>query len=95
MIAQSPARFTFSGIGDMLTKYSAIADWKLAYWETGEQVNDFAVLIALQSVDNLVNHPKKSIADLEFIKLMAGALVMSGVRWRCRAPRGRRPAASI
>ena len=79
LIAQSPARFTFSGIGDMLTKYSAVADWKLAYWETGEQVNDFAVLIALQSVDNLVHHPTKSIADLEFLKLMAGALVMSGV----------------
>jgi glycerol-1-phosphate dehydrogenase [NAD(P)+] len=79
VIATSPARFTFSGIGDLLTKYSAVADWKLSYWETGENVNDFAVLIALQSVDNLVNHPNKSIADLDFIKLMAGALVMSGV----------------
>jgi glycerol-1-phosphate dehydrogenase [NAD(P)+] len=79
VIAKSPPRFTFSGIGDLLTKYSAITDWKLAYWETGEQVNDFAVLIALQSVENLVNHPHKSISDLDFIKLMAGALVMSGV----------------
>ena len=79
VIARSPARFTFSGVGDMLSKYSAVHDWKLAYWETGEQVNDFAVLIALQSVENLVNYPNKSIADLEFLKLMAGALVMSGV----------------
>lgn len=79
VIAKSPARFTHSGVGDLLSKYSAVFDWKLAYWETGEQVNDFAVLIALQSVENLVNHPNKSIEDLEFIKLMAGALVMSGV----------------
>jgi glycerol-1-phosphate dehydrogenase [NAD(P)+] len=79
VIAKSPPRFTFSGIGDLLTKYSAVTDWKLSYWETGEQVNDFAVLIALQSVENLVQFPKKSIGDLEFIKLMAGALVMSGV----------------
>ena len=79
VIAKAPPRFTFSGIGDLLTKYSAVTDWKLAYWETGEQVNDFAVLIALQSVENLVNHPTKSIEDLDFIKLMAGALVMSGV----------------
>jgi glycerol-1-phosphate dehydrogenase [NAD(P)+] len=63
----------------MLSKYSAVFDWKLAYWETGEQVNDFAVLIALQSVENFVNYPNKSIGDLDFIKLMAGALVMSGV----------------
>ncbi len=79
VIAGSPPRFTYSGIGDLLTKYSAVADWKLSYWETGEQVDDFAVLIALQSVDNLVHHPHKSIDDLDFIKLMAGALVMSGV----------------
>lgn len=79
VIAKSPPRFTFSGVGDLLSKYSAVHDWKLAYWETGEQVNDFAVLIALQSVENFVNHPNKSIGDLDFIKLMAGALVMSGV----------------
>lgn len=79
IVAQSPARFTYSGIGDLLSKYSAVFDWKLAYWETGEQVNDFAVLIALQSVENFVNYPNTSILDLDFIKLMAGALVMSGV----------------
>ena len=79
VIAKSPPRFTFSGVGDLLSKYSAVHDWKLAYWETGEQVNDFAVLIALQSVENFVNYPTKSIGDLDFIKLMAGALVMSGV----------------
>ncbi|MGB8021616.1 MAG: iron-containing alcohol dehydrogenase family protein [Candidatus Nanopelagicales bacterium] len=79
VIAKSPPRFTYSGIGDLLSKYSAVHDWKLAYWETDEQVNDFAVLIALQSVDNLVHHPAPSISDLAFLKLMAGALVMSGV----------------
>ncbi len=79
VIATSPPRFTYSGVGDLLSKYSAVHDWKLSYWETGEQVNDFAVLIALQSVQNLVNHPDKSIGDLGFLKLMAGALVMSGV----------------
>lgn len=79
IIAGSPPRFNYSGIGDLLSKYSAVFDWKLAYWETGEQVNDFAVVIALQSVENFVNYPNKSILDLDFIKLMAGALVMSGV----------------
>lgn len=79
IIAKSPQRFTLSGVGDLVSKYSAVHDWKLSYWETGERVNDFAVLIALQSVDNLVHHPDKSITDTEFLKLVAGALVMSGV----------------
>jgi glycerol-1-phosphate dehydrogenase [NAD(P)+] len=79
VIAASPKRFTYSGIGDLVSKFSAVFDWKLSYWETGEQVNDFAVLIALQSTENLVNYPDKDITDTEFLKLLGGALVMSGV----------------
>ena len=79
MIKSSPRRFTFSGIGDLISKYSAIADWKLAYHATGETINDFSAMISMQSVQNLVNHPVKSADDLEFLQLVCGALVMSGV----------------
>jgi glycerol-1-phosphate dehydrogenase [NAD(P)+] len=79
MIKSSPRRFTFSGIGDLISKYSAIADWKLAYHATGEAINDFSAMISMQSVQNLVNHPVKSADDLEFLQLVCGALVMSGV----------------
>ncbi len=79
MIKSSPRRFTFSGIGDLISKYSAIADWKLAYHATGEAINDFSAMISMQSVENLVNHPVKSTDDLEFLQLVCGALVMSGV----------------
>jgi glycerol-1-phosphate dehydrogenase [NAD(P)+] len=79
VIQGSPHRFTYSGVGDLISKYSAIADWKLAYHSTGEPVNDFSVMISLQSVANLVNHPVKDIDDLRFLQLVGGALVMSGV----------------
>jgi glycerol-1-phosphate dehydrogenase [NAD(P)+] len=79
VIAACPPRFTLSGIGDLISKYSAIADWKLSYHATGEAINDFSAMIALQSVENLVNHPDKSIEDLGFLQLVCGALVMSGV----------------
>lgn len=79
VVLASPAQLQFSGIGDLLSKYSAVADWKLSYHSTGEPVNDFAVMISLQSVTNLVNYPVKDISDLGFLQLMAGALVMSGV----------------
>jgi len=79
VIKESPLRFSYSGIGDLISKYSAVFDWKLAYHEAGEPVNDFAVMISLQSVENLVNYPNKSLHDLEFIRLLCGALVMSGV----------------
>jgi len=79
VVAGSPARFTYSGIGDLLSKFSAIADWKLAYHQTGEPINDFAAMISLQSVQNLVAHAEKSVDDQRFLQLMCGALVMSGV----------------
>lgn len=79
VIQRSPARFTHSGVGDLLSKYSAVEDWKRAYRSTGEPVNDFAVMISLQSVENLVNHPHKSLGDHAFLQLVCGALVMSGV----------------
>lgn len=79
VISHSPARFSYSGIGDLVSKYSAVSDWKLAYHSVGEPVNDFAVMTSLQSVENLVNYPVKSINDLEFVRLVCGALVMSGV----------------
>lgn len=79
VIHAAPPRFHHSGIGDLIAKYSSIADWKIAYRSVGEPVNDFSVMITLQSVTNLVNHPVKDIGDLDFLGLMAGALVMSGV----------------
>ncbi len=79
VIVGCPPRFTLSGIGDLISKYSAIADWKLSYHATGEAINDFSVMIALQSVEDLVNHPAKTIDDLPFLQLVCGALVMSGV----------------
>ena len=79
VISNSPQRFTYSGIGDLVSKFSAVADWKLAYHETGELINDFSVMISLQSVENLVNHPDKALDDLHFLQLVCGALVMRGV----------------
>ncbi|MEZ7892876.1 MAG: iron-containing alcohol dehydrogenase family protein [Candidatus Wallbacteria bacterium] len=79
IIKNSPARFTYSGIGDLISKYTAIYDWKLSYRATGEAVNDFAVLISNNSVENVVNYKNKNVADVEFLRLVSGCLVMSGV----------------
>ena len=79
IIAKSPAFFTLSGIGDIMAKYTAIHDWQLAYNKNQTPVNDFAVLISLQSVENLANYPNKNIGDLEFLRVIAGCLVMSGL----------------
>lgn len=79
IIAKSPAYLTLSGIGDIMAKYTALHDWQLAYNKNQTPINDFAVLISLQSVENLANHPNKNISELEFLRVIAGCLVMSGL----------------
>jgi glycerol-1-phosphate dehydrogenase [NAD(P)+] len=79
IISNSPSFYTFSGIGDLISKYTAIYDWKLSYRTTGEPVNDFAVLISKNAVEVMVNYKTKDIKDLEFLRLICGCLVMSGV----------------
>lgn len=79
IIRKSPIRYTYSGIGDLISKYTAIYDWKLAYHMVQEPVNDFAVLISRNAVEVMVSHNNKDIKDLEFLRLTCGCLVMSGV----------------
>jgi glycerol-1-phosphate dehydrogenase [NAD(P)+] len=79
IIRNSPHYYTYSGIGDLISKYTAIYDWKLSYRETQEPVNDFAVLISKNAVEVMVNYKSKDIKDLEFLRLICGCLVMSGV----------------
>lgn len=79
VILKSPVRYTYSGIGDMVAKVTAIRDWKLAFHQNKEAVNDFSVLVAQHSVENVFGSPSYEITDPEFINRLAGSLVMSGV----------------
>lgn len=79
IISKSPKAFTISGIGDLISKYTAIFDWKLAYKAVHENVNDFAVLISTNAVENMVHYHVKNIENLEFLRLICGCLVMSGI----------------
>lgn len=79
IIRKSPVHYTYSGIGDLISKFTAIYDWKLAYRMVQEPVNDFSVLISRNAVEVMVNHRNKDIKDLEFLRLICGCLVMSGV----------------
>lgn len=79
IIRKSPSYYTYSGIGDLISKYTAVYDWKAAYRVRQEPVNDFAVLISTNAVENIVNYKNKDIEDLEFLRLICGCLVMSGV----------------
>ena len=60
ILRNEPKRFVSSGTGDMLSKYSALYDWRLSFWLGGEPYSDFAMNIAQSSTELL----KRRITDV-------------------------------
>ncbi|MBA4015690.1 MAG: dehydrogenase [Pirellula sp.] len=72
----APKILTLSGVGDLVAKFTAIADWKLSFHVTGELVNDFAALLSDGSVHAFLSHPA---LDVEGTRLLATSLMLNGV----------------
>jgi glycerol-1-phosphate dehydrogenase [NAD(P)+] len=72
----APVVLTLAGVGDLVSKFTAIHDWKLAFHATGEPVNDFAALLSDGSVHAFLSH---TAFDLTGIRLLATALMLNGI----------------
>lgn len=68
---QAPDVLWLSGVGDLIAKLTAIRDWKLAYHERGEPVDDLAALLSTATVYQFIGRP---VRDLEGVRLLATAL---------------------
>lgn len=77
-VARSAPAMRRSGIGDVVSNLSAIADWRLAQRERGEAVDGLAVTFA-QSAALAILHRTDGIDDEEFLTTLADALVLSGL----------------
>ncbi|MGV3484267.1 MAG: iron-containing alcohol dehydrogenase family protein [Planctomycetaceae bacterium] len=73
---QAPRILNLAGVGDLVAKFTAVHDWKLAFHQTGEPVNDFAALLSDGSIHSYLSHPH---FDLEGIRLLAMALMLNGI----------------
>lgn len=72
----APRILTLSGIGDLVAKFTAVRDWKLAFHQTGEPVDDFAALMSDGSIHAFLSHPN---FDSEGIRLLATVLMLNGI----------------
>ncbi len=79
VIKSAPGRFLYSGIGDMVSKITALYDWLYEEYNGYTKVNDFAMMIAKKAVNSFVRTPFSSIQDDLFIKELLDSLAMSGV----------------
>jgi glycerol-1-phosphate dehydrogenase [NAD(P)+] len=80
ILAQEPWRFVVSGCGDVLAKFTAVKDWRLAHVERGEYYGEYAASLALMSA-TLVEENVESIhpGNEEGIQLLLEALISCGV----------------
>ncbi|GGZ34010.1 glycerol dehydrogenase [Streptomyces inusitatus] len=78
VIRDAPARFIRSGVGDTVSNLSAIADWELSHRVNGEPVDGLAAAMARTAGESVLRHPG-SVADDEFLTVLAEALVLTGI----------------
>ena len=67
-----------SGIGDVVSNLSALADWELASRERGEPVDGLAAAFARSAAESLL-HRTDGLASDAFLTALAEALVLSGL----------------
>jgi glycerol-1-phosphate dehydrogenase [NAD(P)+] len=73
---EAPRLLTLSGVGDLVAKFTAVRDWKLAFHAKGEPVDDFAALMSDGTIYSFLSHPA---FDLEGIRLLATTLMLNGI----------------
>jgi len=72
----APEILWLSGVGDLVAKLTAVADWKLAFHARGTPVDDFAALLSDATVFQFMARP---VRDPEGVKLLGTALMLNGI----------------
>lgn len=79
VIRSCPPVFFYSGLGDMVSKITALADWKEAANRKLERYSDFASMLAYNSLDLLFIKHSFDINAPEFQRSLTTSLLMSGI----------------
>lgn len=79
VIKTAPEKFIYSGIGDMVSKITAVYDWIYEGQQGVCVPNDVAIMIAKKAVNSFVRTPYESIKDDLFLRELLDSLAMSGI----------------
>jgi glycerol-1-phosphate dehydrogenase [NAD(P)+] len=79
VIMSAPEIQLLAGIGDTISKYTALKDWKIDAAATGKPIDDFAYMISKMAFNAICFNEEKSLKSKSFIKILAQALVMGGL----------------
>ena len=80
VISQAPWRFVTSGCGDVIAKFTAVKDWKLAHQEKNEYYGEYAASLALMSAKLVIANAKLIVNhEDEGLRVLLEALISCGV----------------
>ncbi len=79
VIKSAPDRQLLAGIGDTVSKYTALYDWKLAKEKNGDRVDDFAYMISQMAFDSVLYSEDEELKSRDFIQRLTNSLVMGGL----------------
>lgn len=79
VLKSAPEKFIYSGIGDLVSKITALYDWVYEDKNGYTVLNDFAMMIAKKAVNSFVRTPFESIHDDLFLRELVDSLAMSGI----------------
>lgn len=79
IIRKAPDTLLMAGIGDTVSNYTALYDWKLESIQKGIHPNDFAYLLSDTALNLLLFSREDDIRNENFIKQLAQSLVLSGL----------------
>ncbi|WP_434731916.1 NAD(P)-dependent glycerol-1-phosphate dehydrogenase [Thermogladius sp. KZ2Tp1] len=80
VISRAPRRLILAGVGDLLGKFTAVKDWRLAHRLKGEYYGEYAAQLALMSAKHVLRyHELIASGSEEGVRILVEALISSGV----------------
>jgi len=80
IIVKAPYRLLAAGVGDLVAKFTAVLDWKLAHKLKNEYYGDYAASLALLSAKHVINYASIIHRGTEeSVRIVIEALISSGI----------------
>ncbi len=80
VLASAPRRLASAGFGDLIGKFTAVLDWRLAHRLRGEYYGAYAASLALMSAKHVSAYAREiGLGGREGLRALVEALVSSGV----------------
>ena len=79
IIKSAPRRQLLAGVGDTVSKYTALNDWKLSWQRGKSKGDDFAYMLSKMALNSIIYNDLKDYSSIDFIKRLTQALVMGGL----------------